>query len=123
MSVFLIPLHFEKTLFHLPETLVMFQDLVDQQEQEISFTVSGLVETSTLTLNAGIFVMVLVTTQTTYFAFQRITVPVVNGFAEFNNIEIYEGKFTYRKTLLLTHLYSIRDIFLIILLLTHQQSK
>ena len=29
--------HFEKTLLHLPETLDMFQDLVDPQEQNIFY--------------------------------------------------------------------------------------
>ena len=39
---------------------------------KISFTVSGLTETSTLTLNSGIVCNGAGETQTTYFAFQRI---------------------------------------------------
>ena len=38
---------------------------------KVSFNVSGLTETSTLTLNSGLSVMVLVITQTTYFVFQK----------------------------------------------------
>ena len=60
----------------------------------VSFNVSGLVETSTLTLNAGI--VCNGSGDNTNFIFcipEDITIPVVNGFAEFNNIEIYEGTF------------------------------
>ena len=60
----------------------------------VSFTVDGLVDTSTLTINAG--VICNGAGENTNFIFcipEDITVPVVNGFAEFTNIEIYEGVF------------------------------
>ena len=59
---------------------------------KVSFIVAGLTETTTLTLNAG--VVCNGAGDNTNFIFcipENITVPVVNGFAEFNNIEIYEG--------------------------------
>ena len=60
----------------------------------ISFNVSGLVETSTLTLNAGIVCNGVGTNSNFIFSIpESITVPVTNGFAEFNNIEIYEGTY------------------------------
>jgi len=60
----------------------------------ISFNVSGLVETSTLTLNAGIVCNGLGTNSNFIFSIpESITVPVTNGFAEFNDIEIYEGTY------------------------------
>ena len=61
---------------------------------KISFTVSGLTETSTLTLNSGIICNG--SGENTNYIFcipEDITVAVVNGFAEFNNIEIFEGNF------------------------------
>jgi hypothetical protein len=60
----------------------------------ISFTVSGLTETSTLTLNSGIICNG--SGENTNYIFcipEDITVAVVNGVAEFNNIEIFEGNF------------------------------
>jgi hypothetical protein len=60
----------------------------------VSFNVSGLVETSTLTLNAGIVCNGLGTNSNFIFSIpESITVPVTNGFARFNNIEIYEGTY------------------------------
>ena len=60
----------------------------------VSFNVSGLVETSTLTLNAGIVCNGVGTNSNFIFSIpESITVPVNNGFAEFNNIEIYEGTY------------------------------
>ena len=60
----------------------------------ISFNVSGLVETSTLTLNAGLVCNGAGLNSNFIFSIpESITVPVTNGFAEFNNIEIYEGTF------------------------------
>jgi len=61
---------------------------------KISFIVSGLLDTSTLTLNAGVVCNGV--GDNTNFIFcipEDITVPVTNGVAEFNNIEIYEGSF------------------------------
>ena len=54
---------------------------------KVSFNVSGLTETSTLTLNSGI--VCNGAGENTNYIFcipEDITVPVVNGFAEFNNI-------------------------------------
>ena len=60
----------------------------------VSFNVSGLVETSTLTLNAGIVCNGVGTNSNFIFSIpESITVPVNNGFAEFNDIEIYEGTY------------------------------
>ena len=58
----------------------------------ISFNVSGLTETSTLTLNTGLVCNGSGRNSNYIFSIpEDITVPVVNGFAEFNNIEIFEG--------------------------------
>ena len=60
----------------------------------ISFTVSGLTETSTLTLNSGIVCNGSGSNTNYIFSLpERITIPVVNGVGNFNNIEIYEGNF------------------------------
>ena len=60
----------------------------------ISFTVSGLTETSTLTLNAGLVCNGAGRNSNYIFSIpESITSPVVNGFAEFNDIEVYEGTF------------------------------
>jgi len=61
---------------------------------KISFIVSGLLDTSTLTLNSGI--VCNGAGENTNYIFcipEDITVPVTNGVAEFSNIEIYEGNF------------------------------
>ena len=56
----------------------------------VSFNVSGLTATSTLTLNAGIVCNGVGENSNFIFSIpESITVPVTNGFAEFNNIEIY----------------------------------
>ena len=61
---------------------------------KVSFTVSGLTETSTLTLNAGIVCNGSGTNTNFIFCIpEDITVPVTNGVAQFKNIEIYEGNF------------------------------
>ena len=60
----------------------------------ITFNVSGLTETSTLTLNAGIVCNGVGNNSNFIFSIpESITVPVTNGFARFNNIEIYEGTY------------------------------
>ena len=60
----------------------------------VSFNVSGLTETSTLTLNSGLVCNGVGRNSNFIFSIpESITVPVNNGFAEFNNIEIYEGTF------------------------------
>ena len=56
---------------------------------KVSFTVDGLLETSTLTLNAGL--VCNGSGQNSNYIFsvpEDITVPVVNGVAEFNEVEI-----------------------------------
>ena len=58
----------------------------------ISFNVSELVETSTLTLNSGLVCNGAGANSNYIFSIpENITVPVVNGFAKFENIEVYEG--------------------------------
>ena len=77
----------------------------------ISFTVDGLVDTSTLTINAG--VICNGAGENTNFIFcipEDITVPVVNGFAEFTNIEIYEGVFITQTFTVDTSLFNQRYI-------------
>ena len=60
----------------------------------VSFNVSGLTDTSTLTLNSGLVCNGVGRNSNFIFSIpESITVPVNNGFAEFNNIEIYEGTF------------------------------
>ena len=77
----------------------------------ISFTVDGLVDTSTLTINAG--VICNGAGENTNFIFcipEDITVPVVNGFAEFTNIEIYEGVYITQTFTVDTSLFNQRYI-------------
>jgi len=77
----------------------------------ISFNVSGLTETSTLTLNSGI--VCNGAGENTNYIFcipEDITVPVTNGFAEFNNIEIYEGVFVSENFTVDTSLFNQRYI-------------
>jgi len=60
----------------------------------ISFTVDGLEGVSTLTLNAGIVCNGSgLNTNYIFCIPENITVPVVNGVAEFSNIEIFEGNY------------------------------
>ena len=60
----------------------------------VSFNVSGLTDTSTLTLNSGLVCNGVGRNSNFIFSIpESITVPVNNGFAEFNDIEIYEGTF------------------------------
>ena len=78
---------------------------------KISFTVSGLTATSTLTLNSGI--VCNGSGDNTNYIFcipEDITVAVVNGFAEFNNIEIYEGNFVSQNFTVDTSLFNQRYI-------------
>ena len=78
---------------------------------KISFTVDGLTETSTLTLNSGI--VCNGAGDNTNFIFSipsDITVPVVNGFAEFSNIEVYEGVYITQNFTVDTSLFNQRYI-------------
>ena len=77
----------------------------------ISFTVDGLTETSTLTINAGIICNGAGDNTNYIFCIpEDITVPVVNGVAEFNNIEIYEGNFISQEFTVDTSLFNKRYI-------------
>jgi len=77
----------------------------------ISFTVSGLEETSTLTLNSGIICNGSGENSNYIFCIpEDITVAVVNGVAEFNNIEIFEGNFVSQNFTVDTSLFNQRYI-------------
>jgi len=77
----------------------------------ISFTVDGLVETSTLTINAGIICNGAGDNTNYIFCIpEDITVPVVNGVAEFNNVEIYEGVYISQNFTVDTSLFNQRYI-------------
>ena len=77
----------------------------------ISFTVSGLTETSTLTLNSGIICNGSGENSNYIFCIpEDITVAVVNGVAEFNNIEIFEGNFVSQNFTVDTSLFNQRYI-------------
>ena len=78
---------------------------------KVSFNVSGLTETSTLTLNSGIVCNGVGDNTNYIFCIpEDITVSVVNGFAEFNNIEIYEGNFVSQNFTVDTSLFNQRYI-------------
>jgi hypothetical protein len=77
----------------------------------ISFTVSGLTETSTLTLNSGIICNGSGANTNYIFCIpEDITAPVVNGVCQFNNIEIYEGNFISQEFTVDTSLFNQRYI-------------
>jgi len=77
----------------------------------ISFLVDGLVDTSTLTLNAGIICNGVGDNTSFIFCIpEDITIPVTNGVAEFNNIEIYEGNFITQTFTVDTSLFNQRYI-------------
>ena len=78
---------------------------------KISFTVSGLTSTTTLTLNSGIICNG--SGENTNYIFcipEDITVAVVNGIAQFSNIEIYEGNFVSQTFTVDTSLFNQRYI-------------
>ena len=78
---------------------------------KVSFTVSGLTETSTLTLNAGIVCNGAGTNTNFIFCIpEDITVPVTNGVAQFNNVEIYEGNFVSQEFTVDTSLFNQKYI-------------
>ena len=75
----------------------------------ISFTVDGLSETSTLTLNSGIVCNGAGDNTNYIFCIpEDITVPVTNGVAVFNNVEIYEGSFISQSFTVDTSLFNQR---------------
>ena len=78
---------------------------------KISFTISGLTGTTSLTLNSG--VVCNGSGENTNFIFcipEDITVAVINGFAEFNDVEIYEGNFVSQTFTTDTSLFNQRYI-------------
>jgi len=78
---------------------------------KISFTVDGLVETSTITINAGLICNGAGSNTNYIFSIpEDITTPVVNGVAEFNNVEIYEGSFVSQTFTVDTSLFNQRYI-------------
>ena len=78
---------------------------------KISFTVDDLEETSTLTLNSGVVCNGSGTNTNYIFSLpESITVPVVNGVAIFNNIEIFEGSFITQEFTVDTSLFNQRFI-------------
>ena len=78
---------------------------------KISFTVDGLIETSTLTINAGIVCNGAGDNTNYIFCIpEDITVPVTNGVAEFNNVEIYEGVYISQNFTVDTSLFNQRYI-------------
>ena len=78
---------------------------------KVSFTVDGLIETSTLTINAGIVCNGAGDNTNYIFCIpEDITVPVTNGVAEFNNVEIYEGVYISQNFTVDTSLFNQRYI-------------
>ena len=78
---------------------------------KVSFTVDGLTETSTLTINAGIVCNGAGDNTNYIFCIpEDITVPVTNGVSEFNNIEIYEGVYISQNFTVNTSLFNQRYI-------------
>ena len=78
---------------------------------KVSFTVDGLTETSTLTINAGIVCNGAGDNTNYIFCIpEDITVPVTNGVAEFNNVEIYEGVYISQNFTVDTSLFNQRYI-------------
>ena len=77
----------------------------------ISFLVDGLVDTSTLTLNSGIVCNGAGDNTNYIFCLpENITIPVVNGVAEFSNVEIFEGNFVTQEFTVDTSLFNQRYI-------------
>jgi len=78
---------------------------------KVSFNVSGLTATSTLTLNSGLVCNGAGTNSNFIFSIpESITVPVVNGFAEFSNVEIYEGTYVSQAFTVNSSLFNQRYI-------------
>ena len=75
----------------------------------ISFIVDGLESTSTVTLNSGIVCNGAGDNTNYNFSIpEDITVPVTNGVADFNNIEIFEGSFVSQEFTVDTSLFNQR---------------
>jgi len=77
----------------------------------ISFIIDGLESTSTVTLNSGIVCNGAGDNTNYIFSIpEDITVPVTNGVADFNNIEIFEGNFVSQEFTVDTSLFNQRFI-------------
>ena len=77
----------------------------------ISFVVDGLEDTSTLTLNSGIICNGAGNNTNFIFCIpESITIPVVNGVGQFDNIEIFEGNFVSQTFTVDTSLFNQRFI-------------
>ena len=77
----------------------------------VSFNVSDLTDTSTLTLNSGIICNGAGDNTNYIFSIpEDITVAVTDGFAQFNNIEIYEGNYITQNFIVDTSLFNQRFI-------------
>ena len=75
----------------------------------ISFIIDGLESTSTVTLNSGIVCNGAGDNTNYIFSIpEDITVPVTNGVADFNNIEIFEGSFVSQEFTVDTSLFNQR---------------
>ncbi len=78
---------------------------------KISFNVSDLTDTSTLTLNSGIICNGAGDNTNYIFSIpEDITVAVTDGFAQFSNIEIYEGNYITQNFTVDTSLFNQRFI-------------
>ena len=78
---------------------------------KISFNVSALTDTSTLTLNSGIICNGAGDNTNYIFSIpEDITVAVTDGFAQFSNIEIYEGNYITQNFTVDTSLFNQRFI-------------
>ena len=78
---------------------------------KISFNVSDLTDTSTLTLNSGIICNGAGDNTNYIFSIpEDITVAVTDGFAQFSNIEIYEGNYITQNFRVDTSLFNQRFI-------------
>ena len=78
---------------------------------KISFNVSDLTDTSTLTLNSGIICNGAGDNTNYIFSIpEDVTVAVTDGFAQFSNIEIYEGNYITQNFTVDTSLFNQRFI-------------
>tara|TARA_B100001778_G_scaffold48385_1_gene35739 strand:- start:1596 stop:3632 length:2037 start_codon:yes stop_codon:yes gene_type:complete len=78
---------------------------------KVSFLVDGLVDTSTITLNSGVICNGVGDNTDYIFSIpEDITIPVTNGVADFNQVEIYEGNYITQTFTVDTSLFNQRYI-------------
>ena len=78
---------------------------------KVSFLVDGLVDTSTITLNSGVICNGVGENTDYIFSIpEDITIPVTNGVADFNQVEIYEGNYITQTFTVDTSLFNQRYI-------------